>query len=430
MCSEAPLFLARTKADPLTVSPPAKMFRLPGAAAIPDAHVSNDCPAARRLQVPGPDDLHLAIVEGRNAFMALETAWNDLHRRAGQPHQVFLSFNWMWHWCAHFHDEAAERIVLLMGRRAGRLVMLWPMVRRRRFGVASLQWMGAPVTPYGDALIETGLHTQTDLAAAWDYLRHNARAHAIELGNVRADAAVAGLLAFEQPKITRQERACSLDLAALGSWNSFEAAQSAKARKNRRRQRRRLEEMGVVRFEMTAEGARARELTLEALALKRRWLEAKGLASSAFATKGFDEFFAAVASSRDRPAGCRVASLEMGGKAVAVAVAFVHKGHVAVHVIAYDPDVEACAPGSLLFEDMIRDAFSKGWRCFDLMWPGNAYKAEWAPTETAVTSCAAPVTSLGLIRTEIAPRVRSALKAAHGAMGPTTRKLAIRMLGH
>ena len=247
---------------------------------------------------------------------------------------------------------------------------------------------------------------------------------------MRADAAVAGLLAFEQPKITRQERACSLDLAALGSWDSFEAAQSAKARKNRRRQRRRLEEMGVVRFEMTAEGARARELTLEALALKRRWLEAKGLASSAFATKGFDEFFAAVAGSRDRPAGCRVASLEMGGKAVAIAVAFVHKGHVAVHVIAYDPDVEACAPGSLLFEDMIRAAFSKGWRCFDLMWPGNAYKSEWAPTETAVTSCAAAVTSLGLIRTEIAPRVRSALKAAHGAMGPTTRKLAIRMLGH
>src|SRR5689334_17280062 len=93
LSARPPLFLARTKADPLTVSPPAKMFRLPGAAAIPDAHVSSDCPAARRLQVPGPDDLHLAIVEGRNAFMALETAWNDLHRRAGQPHQVFLSFN-------------------------------------------------------------------------------------------------------------------------------------------------------------------------------------------------------------------------------------------------------------------------------------------------------------------------------------------------
>jgi CelD/BcsL family acetyltransferase involved in cellulose biosynthesis len=307
--------------------------------------------------------------------------------------------------------------------------MLWPMVRRRRFGITSLQWMGAPVTPYGDALMEMGPHTPTDLAAAWDYLRQNARTHAIELGNMRADAAVAGLLVFEQPKITREERACSLDLATLGGWDAFEAVQPAKARKNRRRQRRRLQEAGEVRFQVATEGARARELTLQALALKRRWLKSKKLTSTAFAAEGFDEFFAAVAGSRDRPTGCHVASLELAGKAVAIAVAFVNKGHVAVHVVAYDPDVEACAPGSLLFEDMIRDAFSKGWRCFDLMWPGNAYKAEWAPTETAVTSCAGAVTPLGLVHTAVVPRVRSAMKSAYIAMGPTTRKLTIRMVG-
>jgi hypothetical protein len=48
--------------------------------------------------------LTIEIVRERARFDELEEAWSDLFRRAAQPHQVFQSFNWLWHWCNHYLD--------------------------------------------------------------------------------------------------------------------------------------------------------------------------------------------------------------------------------------------------------------------------------------------------------------------------------------
>ncbi len=61
-----------------------------------------------------------------------------LFDRAGRGEQVFQSFNWNWHWCNHYLREGrGPQLAIVTGRRAGRLVMLWPLVKERVAGLAS-----------------------------------------------------------------------------------------------------------------------------------------------------------------------------------------------------------------------------------------------------------------------------------------------------
>lgn len=392
---------------------------------------------AIRLQRPvaGPEidtrqhALKIELIRGHEAFIALRTAWKELHDRASAPHQMLQSYEWLWHWHRNAHAGCRECPVLLTGRRGGRLVMVWPLILQRKLGIRVLGWMATEVSPYGDVLVEPGPQAEDDIRAGWDHLCRHAGADAIDLGNIRADAAIGGLIRALDLKPVREEIACSLDLKGAGSWQSFEASQSAKARKNRRRQRRRLEEMGQVRFEVVSEGERARALMRQALAMKRDWLRRKGIVSTAFACEWFDAFSADVASFTARPSGCRIGALTLDGQAVAITVGFVSKGHLSLHIVAHDPSVEACAPGSLLFEDMLRYAFDQGYTVFDLMWPGNAYKSEFAPEQTMVRNYSVAVTPLGQLHAAIAPRVRAQLKATYYAMPRPARMLVTKVLG-
>jgi CelD/BcsL family acetyltransferase involved in cellulose biosynthesis len=102
------------------------------------------------------------LVSDRASFDALEAEWNDLFRRSGGGAQVFQTFIWNWHWCNHYLPAANEgstaiSLAVVTGRRAGRLVMVWPLVSESAAGLRQLAWMGEPVSQYGDVLVEARL---------------------------------------------------------------------------------------------------------------------------------------------------------------------------------------------------------------------------------------------------------------------------------
>ena len=110
------------------------------------------------------------IVSSRAAFDALADDWNELFARAGRGAQAFQAFNWNWHWCNHYlrpREERGRRLAVLTGRRAGRLVMVWPLVTSRVAGLLQLTWMGDPVSQYGDILAEPSADTLQQQRAAW-----------------------------------------------------------------------------------------------------------------------------------------------------------------------------------------------------------------------------------------------------------------------
>jgi CelD/BcsL family acetyltransferase involved in cellulose biosynthesis len=341
-----------------------------------------------------------ALISERSAFDALEPEWNDLFRRAGRDTQLFQTFNWSWHWANHYLPATPGEgrrcsLAIVTVRCDGRLVMLWPLVAERVAGLEVLRWMGEPVSQYGDILAEATPDTRQLMRQAWHFIATELGADALFLRKVRADATIAPLLGELGLRRTAVAEAPYLDLASAPRFAAYEQRYSAKARKNRRRLMRRLEERGAVAIERHTGGADARAAALEAVTLKRAWLEATGRLSPALADPRFAAFFADAAEGRGRPAGCAVTVLKSNGETAGIAIDITCGARRAAHVIVHDPRLDPFSPGTLLLQEWIRGASTEAIATFDLLAPAYAYKSDWADATVAVEDYALGLTLPG-----------------------------------
>ena len=209
------------------------------ASRIPFARVMTGEADVVSLALASEASCDISVIRDRVAFDALELEWTALFERAGRPEQLFQTFGWLSCWADHFLD-AADGLRVVVGRRDGRLVMVWPLVETKGLlGFTRLAWMGAPVGQYGDALIEPGPAARASLAAGWRAVRA-LKADAALLRKTRANSNVSTLLG-EEALICEQTLA---PFARFGGKADFTAAlsrRSAKTQSSRRRLLRRLE---------------------------------------------------------------------------------------------------------------------------------------------------------------------------------------------
>jgi CelD/BcsL family acetyltransferase involved in cellulose biosynthesis len=372
---------------------------------------------------PGPtaEPCNFEIITTRAGFDALAADWNALFDRAGRGEQAFQAFNWNWHWCNHYLREGrGQQLAVVTGRRAGRLVMVWPLVTRRGAGLVQLSWMGDPVSQYGDVLIDNGTDPLPQLRAAWALIIASIKPDLVWLPRVREDAAIAPLLA-------ELGAFCALRRTAMFARRE-DAEDAAPSRNRRRSMAKNLAKLGSVDFVQQAGNAAARALALETIAWKRGQLLERGLISPALADPRFDAFFADIASDAQRPAGCRVVALECNGSAAAACIVVTCKNYIAGHVAAFDPRFEKASVGMTMLERAIAEAFTEGFATFDLLAPADAYKARLTRNKIGVNDWALPVTLKGkayarLYLGGLRPAIRSALAALPA---PLARFLAAR----
>jgi len=358
-------------------------------------------PESREMRSSAKDSLDLATVTDLAGFQALESDWNALFERSGSSHQFFQTFNWLWHWCRVYlpdpDGDGGCRLSIVTGRQNGRLVLCWPLVIERKLGLRCLEWMGLPVSQYGDVLLDDDPASGDWLEESWRYVRRELGADLISLASVRRDGAVAPVTQRYPDAVVRRRLALARDLSHLADCETFEQGLSSRGRANRRRQRRRLAEMGEITFTIHREGEEALAVTDRALALKRLWLRSRGLLSKAFMDRRFDVFFASVAGAGERATGCHVSDLSVGGRLAAAEVGFRCKGRHYGHVLAYDNAFVRFAPGTLQIEGTMRDCVDQGQICFDLQAPADAYKRNWADTECEVSDYAIALSVAGSI---------------------------------
>ncbi|MFA5949548.1 MAG: GNAT family N-acetyltransferase [Hyphomicrobium sp.] len=377
-----------------TLPPKDELPLAPGRAALLALYAPPSCTG-----VLAANDPEYALITDRSSFEALEGEWNALFDRAARGRHVFQSFNWLWHWSNHFlpkRGDLSTTLAIVTARRRGKLVLVWPLVSKRTGPITKLCWMGDPVSQYGDVLVDDGPDTMDLLRGAWNVIRTRTGASVVQLRKVRADSHVARLLDEVGASPIIRLVAPHLDLTEAQTFAEYETRFSSKARKTRRSQRRRFEKLGTAALEHHRQGPIAKYFAGEAIELKRRWLEARGLASPAIADKRTKAFFEDVCEAVIRPAGAQVLSLTSNGIPAAIEIGIIAKGHVAIHVIAYDAAFEKASAGSLLMEDSIRRAFAEGCRTFDLLAPGDRYKLQWADKSVEVCDWAKALTPGGL----------------------------------
>ena len=366
----------------------------------------------------------LELVETAQALRALAPEWDALFERAGRPTQVFQTHAFAEAWARTYRDDGRPRLAIVTGRQDGRLALVCPFVVERSAGLNVLAWLGAPIAQYGDVLVEPGPDAPAMLSAAWEHVRTHVRPDVVRLRKVRADAAVSPLLATISDFQSCQEEAASVTLGPCSrdasSTASFEDRQSSKARKNRRRLLRRLEEQGAVCFEALEPSQLARARAAAGLAMKRRWLDARGLYSAAFADRRIEQFFETTAADGAPDTGCRVFALTLDGTPIAAAIGFVGQQRLTLHMIAYDLPHEKAGAGVLNLEAILRWAEARGLTDVDLLAPKADYKMDWADATASVCDHAAATSVPGWIYVRAVDQLLKPLAKAALAHLPVT----------
>lgn len=372
---------------------------------------------------PSPAPYQFEIVRTRAEFDALAHDWDALFARAGYSAQLFQQFNWNWHWCNHYLEGGDASLAVLTVRRAGRLVMVWPLVTERVAGLKRLTWMGAPVSQYGDVLIDNVEEPLALLRAGWVHVVAATNPDVVDLPRVRADAAIAPLLVELGALQTRLQQAPYLDLKSAPDFPTYMQRHSSKSRKKSRAAARKLTEQGA-HFTQYTDGEKARETVASAIAMKRDQLTERGIISPPLVDPRMQHFFADVATGFERPAGLITYTLEFNGDQAAIDVLLECKGRIATHVFAYQTKYAKDRVGAYILERTIEQAFADGRDTFDLLAPADDYKMRWADGTVDVIDWAVPISPKGRAYARIYLRIlRPMLKSVINAMPASVNRL-------
>ena len=346
-----------------------------------------------------PEVLTLGIVGDIQELAAIAPEWNTLFDSAGAPHRIFQSFGFVELWTRIFLDQAHTacrcRLAIVTARRAGRLVLVWPLVVQRKMGHTVLSWLGQPVAQYADLLIDPDEQALPLLQAAYAHALRVLRPDVLRLRRVRQDAAIIPLLRTLGTRETSHAEAPFVALGPVAAHASFEDRQSGKAKKNRRRLMRRLEEQGTVDIAHTAGTEAAAALVSTALEIKREWAMRRGLFAPSLAEQRFDTFLQAAARAGTCATGCTVFSLSLDGRPVAIAVGFVCKHRLMLHLITHAEEIEKYGAGILNLEAILRWAEQHGMEAVDMLPPTADYKLHWADAATPVSDHSLGLTTIG-----------------------------------
>lgn len=316
----------------------------------------------------------------------LEEPWTDLEARADGT--LFQSHAWCRAWIeANRHAGCRVDLHVLSIWSSGRLVLLWPLVRRRLGPYVVLQTLGDPATQYSDALVERCANREPWIEAAWTALTSLAGIDAVLLKGVRADAAVAPLLAARCDHcVTRREEAPFCDFRPDARGGPVRR-RSGRTLNTLRRHRRDLAAHGAVVFEIIGDPAGRVAAMREALRLKRAWLSRTHRISAGYAHPANQVFLETLATD---PAFF-AARITVGGETAAVEAGIVRNGLYASLVQSYDSRFAEHGPGRLLFWHMVEQAAEIGIEVLDFLAPSYPHKREWANDAMPVSDYAIPL---------------------------------------
>lgn len=326
------------------------------------------------------EDLQISVVTDLDGFEALREEWDDLFERAAEPQQVFQRHIFLRHWAQHYLD-AGTQLCIVTGRLDGRLVALWPLVRRRKLGLDVLGFMGAPVAQFADVLVEAGGSRHALLEAGWNAVAALG-ADIFEARRVRADAALCGSAVPSGTCLPGNVQAPFASLSRRVAVDGPGIAYSARERSNYRRRLRRLRERGDITFTEPDPGSTAVAAAAAAITIKRNWLLENAILSPTVMDSRFQAFFEDLAG--DPGAGLHVSTIACDGRPIGVDLSFDCKGHTFGHVLATDPGYDREGLGRLLIHRTFAAAAHRGNRVFDLLAPADGYKMQHADGLVAV----------------------------------------------
>jgi CelD/BcsL family acetyltransferase involved in cellulose biosynthesis len=316
--------------------------------------------------------------------------WNSLLRETRSA-SYFQSLDWLQTYWRHY--GAAQRLRVLVVYSAGAplgIVPLTVLTDRTRLG--RLRILTYPLHEWGSYYGPVGPNPAATLTAAMRHLRRTPRDWDLidlrwvdkpghDRGRTRLALENAGLSAIE----TRWKQIPLIELA--GAWDEYFSGRTSKFRNNIRRAEKHAAELGEVTLERhrprsaaEGDGEPRWELYDCCEILSRRSWQAASTDGTTLCHEVIRPFLREMHAVGARGGAVDICLLRIGGQPAAFSYNYHYQGYVNGLRVGFDPQFAKAAPGNLLYHRVLRDAFERGDRIFDL---GPGYLEAKRPWVTA-----------------------------------------------
>jgi CelD/BcsL family acetyltransferase involved in cellulose biosynthesis len=343
-----------------------------------------------------PATSHLSLVSSLANLRALQDDWRKLEMNSAKSPSVFQSFDWVMAWSDTYANAPdGPELHLLVGYDKGELVFVWPLMKTRRFGVATLVWLTDPFGQYGDILCQKDQCPNHWMSNATTFMKRLKGIDLLHLRHVRDDANM-GTRAKELLRDARTpERAPWLDLSQFADEAAYDARYTGSQRKRRKKIRKHIEELGTVDFKLLPSGILADAAIDKAIAEKNQWLSERGRLNRVLGCPGHAKFLKNLSRQFGGTVEVIVSELSAGGKPVSWEIGFrsgkTHFGYITSHVNA----LTDLSPGRLHMDLSQRASLNDGMERFDLMVPYDAHKESWSSASESTKDYFLPFSSAG-----------------------------------
>ena len=195
----------------------------------------------------------------------------------------------------------------------------------------------------------------------------------------------------------RPSASFAYSVALPASAAELDARVSKDTRKKLRKKEARLRELGELRYEHRASGARALEIVGALIAQKSARLAERGV-SSLFESAGMRDFLERLGGASGDGA-LEVHGLSLSGRIVATYAGLIRGGRFSALLNSFDMDEEIarCSPGDLLLHALMRDLVARGMSHFDLGAGEARYKNAVCDETIELCDALTPVTFRGAL---------------------------------
>ncbi|MEZ5667413.1 MAG: GNAT family N-acetyltransferase [Alphaproteobacteria bacterium] len=320
-----------------------------------------------------------ALIETAAALDGIAPEWDALYAASRRRHAC-LAFPWVRATFLRQAQRRGRRPAVVVGRRDGCIVLLWPLVvfRSRLWRVC--RGLSEDMADFDDMLCRHGPEAEALCRGAWAHAVAALRPHMMMFRRVPAGA---GLDRAIPPAASNWQRPSASPCALLGGADGRRAARpDVRLRADLRRKRRLLEQAGPVRFGEVAEGSARDAAIAWAFARKHERLGAAAHSrrekTEHAAFGNLVPFYVEQAQADARAGGMRVLRLAAGEATVAVSTVRADGRRAVGWLYGYDETFARASPGLLAVAETLAWARSAGFRIFDMMPEPEPYKRKWA----------------------------------------------------
>jgi CelD/BcsL family acetyltransferase involved in cellulose biosynthesis len=328
----------------------------------------------------------------------LEPEWRVFETQADGT--AFQTFEWLSALQRHIGSREGVIPAIVIGRHRGQVLFILPFALSPGL-LRRVVWLGAFLNSCSAPLLArnfSDIISPAQFPLLWrqvvQLLRKELRHDLIDLTKIpeTVGAQANPLLALQ---LTPHADDTYLTHLA-GTWDEFYAAKrSSSWRKTDGKKRRRLAKFGEVEF-VTATTPGDIEQTLDALIEQKKSLYAALGVGNIFERPGYRDFYLDLASDPKCRELVHVSSVKVGSDIVAASFGLTFHDNYDYVLAGYrGGELEACSPGTVHLQELMRYFLERGFKTFDFNIGDAPYKREWCDLELKLYDYAAPRTLLG-----------------------------------